>query len=248
MSMKAVALHLWCGLSALMLCASNTWGGAPGWYGAAPLALKIEGKQKAAQVERSVAQVERWAAAQVRPQDRIRADKAAYLFSRLAPRYEAISQMRNPGAPAVILFCLHQRESGGDFSCHPHEGSPLTHRTRDVPKGRLPHPEPPYTFAQSAEDAYYVCDKLDRPEWTDCTTALQAIEAFNGTGYQRFHPNVPSPYLWAATTLYSRGKYTGDGRFDPLAVDRQLGCAAMLKAMERHGIILPFEGGASRGE
>lgn len=176
----------------------------------------------------------------VRPQDAVRADKLVALYLRLVPKYEAIERLRTPGAPAVILFCLHQRESGGDFTCHPHEGSPLTHRTRNVPRGRLPHPAPPYTFLQSAEDAYYVCDRLDIPQWKNCTAALQAIEAFNGTGYARFHPEVPSPYLWSGTTLYRRGKYTADGRFDALAVDRQLGCAAVLKAMERRGITLPW--------
>jgi len=115
------------------------------------------------------------------------------------------------------------------------------HRTRDVPKGRLPSPNPPYSWEQSAEDAYYVCDHLDLVPWHKLPAALQAIEAFNGTGYQRYHPDVPSPYLWAGTTVYLRGKYVEDGRFDRFAVDKQVGAAAILKRAAERGIALPWD-------
>ncbi len=188
-------------------------------------------------------QAGRWQSAEIRPQARMRVDKAVFLYQRTASRYQRIERLRNPGAPAPVLFCLHLRESGADFTCHPHEGSPLTHRTRDVPKGRIPAPaQPPFTWEQSAEDAYYVCDRLDLPNWRNLSVALQSIESFNGTGYQRFHPTIPSPYLWAGTTVYSRGKYVNDGRFDPLAVDAQLGCAVVLKRMQELGMQLPFDG------
>ena len=186
-------------------------------------------------------QTTRWKSAQIRPEALMRLNKATWVYSRMASRYDRVERMRSPGAPALVIFCLHLRESGADFACHPHEGSPLTHRTRDIPKGRIPAPaKPPFTWEQSAEDAYYVCDRLDLPDWKNCAATLQAMESFNGTGYQRFHPGVPSPYLWSATTIYRRGKYVRDGRFDPLAVDAQLGCAAVLKRMEELGMRLPF--------
>lgn len=194
----------------------------------------------------------RWEAAKINPKDSIRVGKAVALYLRLAPRYEQIERMRANGVPAPVLFCFHQRESDGDFSCHPHEGSPLTHRTRFVPKGRLPGDRDviganglrtaggsPYTFAESAQDAYYVCDRLDTKDWQHLAPALQAIESFNGLGYQ--HPGrPPSPYLWAATTIERPGKYVADGRFSPTARDSQLGCVAILKAMLARGIALPF--------
>ncbi len=180
----------------------------------------------------------RWSAAKINPRDTIALDINVALYRKLAARYEKITAMRKNGVPSPIIFCLHQRESSGSFLCHPHEGSPLTHRTRYVPKGRLPDVDPPYTFEQSAEDAYYVCDRLDRADWCHTASRLQAIESFNGVGYQKFHPDVPSPYLWSGTTIYTRGKYTGDGRFDRLAIDRQLGCAAILKRMEERGIVV----------
>jgi lysozyme family protein len=183
-------------------------------------------------------QLARWNAAKINPKSSIALDMNISLYQKLMPRYQKISDMRKNGVPAPVLFCLHQRESSGSFLCHPHEGSPLTHRTRDVPKGRLPDVDPPYTFEQSAEDAYYVCDRLDRADWCHTASRLQAIESFNGLGYQKFHPDVPSPYLWSGTTIYTRGKYTGDGRFDRLAIDKQLGCAAILKRMEERGIVV----------
>jgi lysozyme family protein len=180
----------------------------------------------------------RWRAAKINPRSVIALDANIALYQKLTQRYRKIEAMRRNGVPAPIVFCLHQRESSGSFLCHPHEGSPLTHRTRYIPKGRLPYPDPPYSFEQSAEDAYYVCDKLDKPNWCRLQDRLQAIESFNGLGYQKYHPDVPSPYLWSGTTIYSRGKYTGDGRFDRAAIDKQLGVAAILKRMEQRGIYI----------
>jgi lysozyme family protein len=178
----------------------------------------------------------RWNAAKINPKSSIALDVNLSLYQKLALRYQKITDMRKNGVPAPVIFCLHQRESSGSFLCHPHEGSPLTHRTRYVPKGRLPNAEPPYTFEQSAEDAYYVCDRLDTKDWCHTASRLQAIESFNGLGYQKFHPDVPSPYLWSGTSVYTRGKYTGDGKFDHNAIDKQLGVAAILKRMEERGI------------
>jgi lysozyme family protein len=178
----------------------------------------------------------RWNTARLDPHYSIALDVEVTRFQRLAGRYAKITAMRPNGVPTAIIYTLHQRESSGNFLCHPHEGSPLTQRTRFVPKGRLPKNSPPYTFEQSAEDAYYVCDRLDLVAWNKRPAALQGIESFNGLGYQKFHPDVPSPYLWAATTIYTSGKYTGDGRFDRQTRDRQLGCAAILKRLEQQGL------------
>jgi lysozyme family protein/uncharacterized membrane protein len=185
-------------------------------------------------------QRQRWDHAQINPHFSIALDVEIARYQRIAPRYQVITNMRKNGVPSPVLYCLHQRESSGSFLCHPHEGSPLTQRTRFVPKGRLPNKPPPYTFTESAEDAYYVCDKLDLIQWDDVARALQGIESFNGLGYQKYHPDVPSPYLWSATSIYSRGKYTGDGRFSRTAVDGQLGCAAILKRMQERGIQLSW--------
>ncbi|CAN5326868.1 hypothetical protein BH09VER1_BH09VER1_48960 [soil metagenome] len=182
-----------------------------------------------------VDQATRWKSAQLRSIDLLRLDKAVALYQRTQIRYQAIEALRPQGVPAPIVFTFHGRESSWDFGAHLHEGSPLTHRTRDIPRGRPLHPDPPYTFEQSAEDALYILKHENQVNWRNLGAALQAMEAYNGLGYQRYHPSIPSPYLWAGTTLYTRGKYVRDGRFSAVTVDSQLGCAAILKRMKERG-------------
>ena len=184
----------------------------------------------------------RWKSAKLRPQDSIRLDKAVQLYQRTENRYKAIEAMVPHGVPAPILFCLHYRESTNDFTKHAHEGSPLTHRTRWEPVGRPPLPlNPPFTFEQSAFDAYYVYERptLDKINWRDLQAALDKMESFNGFGYRS--RGIFTPYLWSGTSLYERGKYVADGRFSSTAFDGQLGCAAILKRMQERGIKIPFE-------
>lgn len=109
-----------------------------------------------------------------------------------------------------------------------------------MPRGRIPGVPPPYTFLQAAEDAYYSpqLDHLDTKDWHQVGAVLENVEAFNGLGYQR--RGVVSPYVWAGSSVYSRGKYTGDGRYDPVFVDKQMGVAAVLKRMIERGIAMPF--------
>lgn len=152
-------------------------------------------------------------------------------------RYTAIEQMRPGGMPWHVVGGIHERESSRNFARHLHEGSPLIHRTFYIPKNRLPHPEPPYTFEQSAEDALYVLKSEQRVNWNDVDAALDAIEKYNGTGYRRFHPDVPSPYLWSGTLAYERGKYVADGRFSGTAIDKQPGVAALWLRMKQRGLL-----------
>jgi lysozyme family protein len=149
--------------------------------------------------------------------------------------------MRQNGVPAIVVFALHGRESGWDFRCHLHEGSPLTHRTKYVPKNRPAAGNPPFTWEQSAEDALYILKSEQDVRWTDLAETLWAVERYNGTGYRRFHPEVPTPYLWAGTTRYTRGKYVEDGRFDRMATDKQLGCAAIFKVYLEQGGTFPLD-------
>lgn len=171
----------------------------------------------------------RWHAAELRPEWRSRIEAAVDRYRSTRGRYAEIEAMRSPGVPARVVFVLHGRESTWSFAKHLHEGSPLSGRTRWVPKGRPRHGSPPYTFEESAEDALYRLKDMESWDWSTLESLLQNIERYNGLGYQRYHKDVPSPYLWSGTTIYSRGKYVADGRFSRLAVDKQLGCAAILK-------------------
>jgi lysozyme family protein len=55
------------------------------------------------------------------------------------------------------------------------------------------------------------------------------LEEYNGLDYAAC--GRPSPYVWASTNQYTKGKYVADGHYDPNAVDHQLGCAALLIRM-----------------
>lgn len=182
-------------------------------------------------------QEERWHKASIRSSWASRIDAAVDRYQRTKSRYRTIEKMRpNPSVPSRVIFVLHGRESTWSFRKHLHEGSPLTGRTRWVPKGRPKSGSPPFTFEESAEDALYKLKDMENWDWSNLESMLQNIETYNGLGYQRYHKDVPSPYLWSGTSIYTRGKYVADGRFSRVAIDKQIGCAAILKRMQELGV------------
>lgn len=179
-----------------------------------------------------------WDKLVVKPSWEIPVRKATMLYLQTQDRYKVVQNLRIDGVPATVIFCLHYRESDNSFKCHLHEGSSLLHRTRYVPKGRLPPPkEPPYKWEESAEDALYVCDKL-QGDWSNISWSFDHIERYNGLGYRKM--GVSSPYLYSGTNLYDHGKYVSDGHYNPQAIDQQLGCLAILKTMQEKGIKISF--------
>ncbi|MBE7157347.1 MAG: hypothetical protein INR62_02720 [Rhodospirillales bacterium] len=180
-------------------------------------------------------QAARWQTAKVNPAQTVALDKLVDRWRRTAATYREVQAMCPNGVPAAVAFCLFYREADNNMACSPAQGDPLTHLSRNVPSGRIPGKRPPFLWKDAAFDAYYVCDHLDKWDWRTAATALAAMESFNGTGYARFHTDVPTPYLWAGTTLYQRGKYVADGRFDCFAVDKQIGAAAILLRMRDRG-------------
>lgn len=176
----------------------------------------------------------RWNTATV---DARRQFEAAQVVTRIMaakPRYDAVSKAT--GVPFHVVAGLHNMESGGSFRHHLHEGSPLSGRTRYVPKGRPPTGRPPFQWEESAKDALRY-DKLDTVQWKSLDAMLYACERYNGTGYLRNHPAVPTPYLWAGTSIERPGKYIADGKWSPTARSSQLGIAAVWKFMESKGIL-----------
>jgi lysozyme family protein len=148
--------------------------------------------------------------------------------------YEQTSGQSN--VPWWFIGAIHSLESSLNFERHPHNGDPLTARTVRVPKGRPDAGDPPFTFAQSAAD-WLTLKKLDRwPDWS-IPAALYKMELNNGLGYRKHHPDVLSPYLWSFTNHYTKGKYVADGRFDPNAVSKQVGGAAILRLLVSEGLV-----------
>ncbi len=109
------------------------------------------------------------------------------------PRYEVVAD--ELGCPAHLVALIHAMECGLRFDRHLHNGDSLEARTVHVPKGRPKSGTPPFTWEESAVDALAL-HHLDA--WVDWSLAGLAyvLERYNGWGYRRHHPEVPSPYLW----------------------------------------------------
>lgn len=148
-------------------------------------------------------------------------------------RYASVA--RALGCPWYVVAVIHCLEASLRFDRHLHNGDPLTARTVRVPPGRPPRGDPPFAWEDSARDAL----ELKRfHEWKDWSVPglLFKLEAYNGWGYRRHHPEVLTPYLWSFTSHYDKGKYVADGKFDHNAVSQQAGAAASFRRMADRGI------------
>lgn len=145
------------------------------------------------------------------------------------PRYEAVAAKTN--VPWWFIALIHQMECGGSFSKHLHNGDPLTARTTHVPKNRPSKGNPPFTWEDSAIDALLVSGENTVKDRSLAFT-LYRMEGFNGFGYRQYHPDVKSPYIWSFTSVYTKGKYVADGKYDKEAVSQQIGIACYLKALK----------------
>lgn len=175
-------------------------------------------------------QVQRWRSATI-PTHRLH--EVGVICDRIIAnkdRYDVV-EIRT-GVPYHVVAALHNMESGGSFTSHLHEGSSLKFRTRYIPKGRPKTGTPPFTWEYSAVDAMNY-DAMGDKDWKHLGSALSACEGYNGWGYAKYHPNTPTPYLWAVTTVERPGKYTGDGVWSPTARSSQVGVAAIWKELER---------------
>ena len=141
-------------------------------------------------------------------------------------RYAAVAE--RTGVPWFVIAVIHQRESSQDWSRSLAQGDPWNAVSTRVPKGRGPFA----SWEAAAVDALTACPPYAAAhrDWSIGGT-LTLLERYNGLGY--FNRGLPSPYLWAGTDQYAKGKYVRDGVFDANVVDKQLGCAGLLMAMAR---------------
>lgn len=145
----------------------------------------------------------------------------------LAPQnraiYERIEQVTN--VPWYWSASVHRRESDSDFNTYMGNGQSLSRVTTIVPKGRGPFTGPD-AFIRGAIDAYNI-DGLTKvvPPWPVEKLCYWA-EIFNGPGY--WARGLPSPYIYGASDIQVRGKFTSDGSFDPNHWDTQPGVASIL--------------------
>jgi lysozyme family protein len=139
-------------------------------------------------------------------------------------RYVAVSEKTN--VPWFVIAVIHEREASQSWKANLAQGDPWNEVSIHVPKGRGPFK----SWEDAAVDALANCAPR-AAKWNDWTAggALTLLEEYNGLGYAA--RNRPSPYVWASTNQYVKGKFVADHRFDPNAVDHQLGCAALLNRM-----------------
>lgn len=165
---------------------------------------------------------QRWGSALFTRSTAINAQAAKIIANR--SRYELVSKAT--GVPWDVIGVIHYRESSGDFRGVLHNGQKIIgtgKKTTLVPKGRGPFS----TWEEAAIDALANCHPhLARNKDWSIGTTLDKLEAYNGLGYRK--KDLASPYLWAGTNQYAKGKYVADGKFDPNHVDQQLGVAALL--------------------
>lgn len=165
---------------------------------------------------------ERWKVAKFTRSTAINAQAAKIAANRA--RYEAVSKAT--GVPWDVIGVTHYRESSGDFKGVLHNGQKIIGKgtkTTIVPKGRGPFSK----WEEAAIDALVVCPPYaaKNKDWSIGGT-LDILEKYNGLGYR--NKGLPSPYLWAGTDQYVKGKYVADGKYDPEHVDKQLGVAPIL--------------------
>lgn len=149
------------------------------------------------------------------------------------------------GVPWFVIAVIMMRESGGSFAKHLHNGDPLSARTVREPAGRPRTGSPPFTWEQSAEDALY--QKLKEPRENSWATSgcpgwsipetLYKLQAYNGLADRPLCNPSNIAYMWSGTQYYKGGKYVTDRVFNPSAIDSQLGCVAMIKALIQLGAI-----------
>lgn len=130
--------------------------------------------------------------------------------------------------PWWLIGAIHYREADCNFSHDLAEGAPLPYGVN---------------WEDSAVSALQASPAFSRSRkwtWDKIWQACYFIEAYNGFGYQLYHPETPSPYLWAGTNRARLGKYVADGKFDPKATDLQIGAMALIHALaESHAEFMP---------
>lgn len=138
--------------------------------------------------------------------------------------YKAVEKATN--VPWYLVAALHYRESSLSFKTYLHNGDLLGKPTTHVPRGVFFRTD---QWTEAAIDAVKM-DNLDKVTYKDTVSALVMAEKFNGMGYRK--TGELSPYVWAATNHSDEtGKYTNDGHFNPYAVEKQLGVAAIFKEL-----------------
>lgn len=142
------------------------------------------------------------------------------------------------GVPWFVIAVIKEREAGSDpqWLRSIAQGQPWNVRSTIVPAGRGPFK----SWEEAAYDALVNCPPYAarNKDWS-IGGILTLLEGYNGFGYAQ--RGLPSPYVWSGTDQYKSGKYVADHVFDPNVVDKQLGCAGLILAMQAIDPTIRFE-------
>ncbi|MFN0122634.1 MAG: hypothetical protein ACKV2V_19220 [Blastocatellia bacterium] len=164
----------------------------------------------------------------IRPE---RQEEVETLVNRIYAAYQRYQDIEDrTGVPWFFVAVVHSLETSLRFDRHLHNGDPLTQRTFHVPAGRPVNGQPPFTWEESAIDALSLKGLGPQTDWSLAGTMYQ-LERYNGFGYRLHHPEVKSPYLWAFSFHYTKGKYVQDGTWSDTAVSKQCGAAVLIRRM-----------------
>lgn len=168
----------------------------------------------------------RWAGVSVNASKKALFAKVAARLVKPTAKAVYLSLEKQTGVPWWVIAVIHERESSQNWSRSLAQGDPWNRVSVHVPRGRGPFA----SFEEAGVDALVRCAPY-AARWKDWSMggALTLLEMYNGLGYARM--GKPSPYIWAGTNQYQRGKYVRDGVYDASVVDTQLGCAGLLIAM-----------------
>lgn len=137
------------------------------------------------------------------------------------------------GVPWFFVAIVHALEGGGDFGTWLANGDPLSAPTRQVPAGLGKGRELPLKWSDAAAISLEHQGLSQETDWSLVGICFQA-EAFNGFGYRS--KGINSPYLYAQSNLWTRGKYVADGAYDKNAGSSQIGFLSYLKRGWQRGL------------
>jgi WD40 repeat protein/lysozyme family protein len=171
--------------------------------------------------------------ASVREENRQAVDWMTDLLVKYRERYEKVEKATE--VPWYMVGIIHGLETSFDFRGHFHNGDSLEKRTVHVPAGRPLKGEPPFTWEESAIDAMQLFGFAGQSDWA-LAQVLYRLERYNGFRTRVLY-GINSPYLWSCTNHYTKGKFVRDNVFDPNAVSKQCGGAAILKTLMARNVI-----------
>lgn len=175
----------------------------------------------------------RWSAAKVTRDAHSTAKRLTAAAAKV--RYQVIAQQTT--VPWFIIAVIHEREASQSWTANLAQGDPWDRMSIHVPKGRGPF----RSFEAAAVDALTNCSP-HAAKWKDWSVggAMTLLELYNGLGYA--DKGTASPYVWSGTDQYVKGKYVADGVYNPDVIDKQLGCACILKTMIELDPTITFTG------